>query len=125
MALTPDRQEEARAIAKELAAIARSAEVLPGSLTSRRTRCGRQGCKCMADLPQPHGPYWQWTRKVAARTVCRWLTEGQAADYRTWVTNDRRLRELVARLEAIGVAAVEADPRSRRRRGGRRPPPQS
>lgn len=123
MALTAEQQEEARAIAKELAAIARSAKVLPGSLTSRRTRCGREGCKCMADPPQPHGPYWQWTRKVAARTVCRWLGDDQAADYRPWVANDRRLHELVARLEAIGVAAVEADPRSVRRPGGRKPSP--
>lgn len=121
MALTADQQGEARAIAKELAAIARRAEVLPGSLTSRRTRCGRPGCKCMADPPEPHGPYWQWTRKVARRTVCRWLGEDQVADYGSWIANDRRLHELVARLEVIGVTAVEADPRSARRSGGRRP----
>ena len=121
MALTADHQQEARAIAKELAAIARSAKVLPGSLTSRRTRCGREGCKCMADPPEPHGPYWQWTRKVAARTVCRWLADDQAADYGPWVANDRRLHELVTRLEAIGVAVVEADSRSRRRADGNKP----
>lgn len=120
MALSAAQVAEARVIAKELAAIARRAEVLPGSLTSRRTRCGRPSCKCMADPPHPHGPYWQWTRKVATRTVCRWLGEDQAADYRSWVDNDRRLHELVARLEAIGVTAVEADPRSVRRPGGRR-----
>ena len=123
MALTAEQQQDARAIAKELAAIARSAKVLPGSLTSRRTRCGREGCKCMADPAQPHGPYWQWTRKVAARTVCRWLGDDQAADYGPWVGNDRRLHDLVARLENIGVAAVEADPRSARRTSGRKPSP--
>lgn len=121
MALTADHQQEARVIAKELAAIARSAKVLPGSLTSRHTRCGRRGCKCMGDPPEPHGPYWQWTRKVAARTVCRWLADDQAADYGSWVANDRRLHELIARLEAIGVAGVEADPRSRRRADGNKP----
>lgn len=120
MVLTPDQEREARDIADELAAIARGAEVLPGSLTPRRTRCGRRGCKCMADPPELHGPYWQWTRKVAARTVCRWLGEDQASDYASWVSNDRRLHELVARLEAIGATAVEADPRFARRRGGGR-----
>lgn len=121
MALTADQLKEARAIATELAVIARSAKVLPGSLTSRRTRCGREGCKCMADPSEPHGPYWQWTRKVAARTVCRWLGDDQAADYSSWVANDRRLHELVARLEAIGAAVVEADPRSVHRTGRRKP----
>jgi hypothetical protein len=120
VALSAEQHKEAHAIADELAAIARSAEVLPGSLISRRTRCGRQGCKCMADPPEPHGPYWQWTRKVAARTVCRWFGEDQAADYGSWIANDRRLHELVARLEAMGIAAAEADPRSARRSGARK-----
>lgn len=120
VALTPDQRSEAHRIAAELAGIARSGRVLPGSLTSRRTHCGRQGCKCMADPPQPHGPYWQWTRKVAAKTVGRWLSAEQGADYQSWVANDRRLRELIARLEEIGTAVVEADPRSVRRPGGRR-----
>ncbi len=121
MALTPTQRAEARSIATELSAIARRAEVLPGSITSRVTHCGRPGCRCMADPPRPHGPYWQWTRKVAAKTVGRWLTPEEAADYQPWVANDRRLRELLARLEAIGTAAVEADPRSTRRRASREP----
>lgn len=121
MALTPEHRAEARSIAAELSAIAKSGEVLPGSITARRTHCGRPGCKCMADPPQPHGPYFQWTRKVAAKTVGRWLSPGQAADYGPWVANDRRLRELVGRLEAIGIAAVDADPRSERRTGGFKP----
>jgi len=31
-----------------------------------------------------------------------------------WIDNDRRLRELLTRLEALGAAAFEADPRSQR-----------
>jgi hypothetical protein len=71
----------------------------------------------MADPPQPHGPYWSWTRKVANKTVTRYLTEEQEADYRPWFDNARRLRELVAELEAAGVSTVEGDPRSRRDAG--------
>ena len=85
--------------------------VLPGSITQRRTRCGRANCGCHADPPRLHGPYWQWTRKVAAKTVCRWLSAEQHRDYQAWIDNDRRLRELLTRLEALGTAAFEADPR--------------
>jgi hypothetical protein len=108
-------QDQARQIAAELAAIARTGMVLPGSLIQRRTRCGRAGCACQADPPRLHGPYWQWTRKVAARTVCRWLSPDQHHDYQPWIDNDRRLRELLARLEALGTAAFEADPRWQRK----------
>jgi uncharacterized protein DUF6788 len=61
-----------------------------------------------------HGPYWQWTRKVAAKTICRWLNAGQHDGYQTWIDNGRRLRELLARLEALGTAALDADPRWQR-----------
>ncbi len=108
-------QAEAQKIAAEMAAIARSGMVLPGSITERRTRCGHRNCACRADPPRLHGPYWQWTRKVAARTVCRWLSLGQRCDYQAWIDNDRRLRELLARLETLGAAALETDPRWQRK----------
>ena len=74
-------QAEAEKIAAELAAIAATGMVLPGSITQRRTRCGRRNCGCHADPPRLHGPYWQWTRKIAAKTICRWLTADQHDDY--------------------------------------------
>jgi hypothetical protein len=117
--VTASHQAEARQIAAELAAIARTGMVLPGSIIQRRTRCGRAGCTCRADPPRPHGPYWQWTRKVAARTVCRWLSPGQQRDYQPWIDNDRQLRQLLARLEALGAAAFEADPRWQNRHRSR------
>src|SRR5689334_25123717 len=104
-------QAEAEEIAAELAAIARSGMVLPGSITERRTRCGRENCACHADPPRLHGPYWQWTRKIAARTVCRWLSPAQREDYQAWIDNDRKLRDLLAQLEELGAAALDADPR--------------
>ncbi len=108
-------QAKAREIAAELAAIAATGMVLPGSITERRTRCGHRNCACHADPPRLHGPYWQWTRKIAAKTICRWLSPEQHHDYQAWIDNDRRLRDLLARLEALGAAALEADPRGQRR----------
>src|SRR5689334_3535589 len=114
---------EAEKIAAELAAIAATGMVLPGSITQRRTRCGRANCGCHADPPRLHGPYWQWTRKIAAKTICRWLTSDQHRDYTAWIDNDRRLRDLLARLEALGAAAFDADPRWERRPRTRPGPP--
>ena len=101
-------------IADELATLARAGGVLPGSIAERLTRCGRDNCACHGDPPRRHGPYWHWTRKVANKTVGRWMSAEQAEEYRPWVDNDRRMRELLARLEAISLGAVEADPRWRR-----------
>lgn len=111
MRLDPQSREEVRRIAKELARIARSGKVLPGSIGERRTRCGQPGCACQSDPSRRHGPYWHWTRKVAGKTVGRYLSREQAAEGEGWIANDRRLRELVARLEAIGVECLEAERR--------------
>ena len=107
-------QAEAEKIAAELAAIASTGMILPGSITERRTRCGRSNCACHADPPRLHGPYHQWTRKIAAKTTGRWLTADQHRDYQPWIDNDRRLHELLTRLEALGTAALDADPRRKR-----------
>jgi len=47
---------------------------LPGSLTSRTTRCQRPGCHCHASPPILHGPYPTWTRKAGARSITKTLT---------------------------------------------------
>jgi hypothetical protein len=108
-----EQKAEARQIADELAAIAGTGKVLAGTITERRTHCGKPGCRCMADPPQPHGPYYQWTRKVRAKTVGRWISAEQHDDYQAWIDNHRRIRQLLTRLEALGEAALDADPRSR------------
>lgn len=109
MRLDPARRQEVRQIATELAQIARTGEVLPGSIIERHTRCGKPGCACQADPPRRHGPYWQWTRKVANKTTGGYLSKEQAHQYQAWITNDRRLRELLTRLEQIGIDRLEAD----------------
>jgi hypothetical protein len=82
---------------------------LPGSITQRMMRCGNPRCRCRDDPPQLHGPYWQWTRKVAGKTVTRRLTPEQAERYQTWIDNARRLRELLHQLETLSAAAAEHD----------------
>jgi hypothetical protein len=109
MSPDPTTRDEIRQIAKELAALARTGHVLPGSLHQRHTYCGKPGCACQADPPRPHGPYWQWTRKVAGKTITRRLTPQQSQRYRPWIDNDRRIRQLLTRLEALGIAELETD----------------
>src|SRR6266542_4463323 len=73
---------------------------------------------CLADPPVLHGPYWQWTRKVAGKTITRLVPDEQLDDYQQWLDNHRRLRALVAELEALTLAIADADPRGKRRPAG-------
>jgi hypothetical protein len=80
---------------------------LPGSLARRYMRCGKAGCRCKSDPPLLHGPYLHWTRTVAGKTVTRTLTDEQASHYQPWFDNARRLRELIADLEARSLHVFE------------------
>ena len=93
---------------RELAAqIAEIGIVAAGSVTRRYTRCTSAGCRCNADPPAPHGPYWQWTAKVNGKTVTRRLTAREAQLYQEWIANDRRIRALLAQIRKVDAKASE------------------
>ena len=109
-------EEQVRERARIAEALGQMGFVLPGSLTERHFSCTHAGCHCHADPPVLHGPYTQWSRKVAGKTVSRTLSPDQVADYREWFANEKRLRDLVHELERLSLSIVEADPRTPRRR---------
>lgn len=78
---------------------------LPGTLSRRFMRCGKDNCRCKADPPVLHGPYLHWTRTVAGKTVTRTLTEDQALRYQGWFDNARQLRDIVSDIEARSLEA--------------------
>ena len=76
-------------------------------LSTRSTRCGTPSCRCHADPPQLHGPYWQWTAKVNGKTVTRRLSQTEAKLYQEWISNDRQLRKTITKMRQIAAKASE------------------
>jgi hypothetical protein len=92
---------------QELAAqLAEIGFITSGSIVVRYTRCASVGCRCHAEPPQRHGPYYQWSAKVAGKTVTRRLTEREAALYQEWIDNDRQLRGLIDQMREIAGHAT-------------------
>lgn len=96
-------EQRHRALLAELADLGL---VLRGSIASRLNRCGNPACRCKADPPMLHGPYYQWTRKVAGKTVNARLSPEQAARMKDWNHNMRKLDRIVRQLQAIGLRAA-------------------
>jgi hypothetical protein len=130
----PTRRDAAQRLAdaerryRELTrAVADVGLVRGGSLVRRYTRCANPNCRCRADPPRPHGPYWQWSTKVDGKTVSRRLSEREAALYAEWTENDRRLRQLISEIRRAAGEATQlilqqeepeaATPRRHRSRG--------
>lgn len=75
----------------------------PGSVVRRYMPCGNASCRCMADPPQLHGPYYQWSHKIHGRTRSLRLSIKQAGLCRQWADTYKRLRKLLRRLEAVAL----------------------
>ncbi|SRR2546423_12989947 len=84
--------------------------IASGSLVQRYTVCASPGCRCHADPPIRHGPYYQHTRKIAGKTVTRRLTAQQADRYRQQIANRRALDQLISEMEQISNQARELEP---------------
>jgi DNA repair exonuclease SbcCD ATPase subunit len=88
--------------------LARTGFISSGSVVCSSSPCGRPNCRCHADPPQLHGPYWQWSyRPAGGKTVTRKLTEPQARLYQDWIANRRRLLAIVAEMEEVSRLAAE------------------
>ena len=54
-----------------------------------------------------YGPYYQWTRKLDARTVIQNLTASQAKVFERAIRENRRLEKTVAEIRAISLTMLE------------------
>src|SRR3990172_6658845 len=75
----------------------------PGSVIRRFMPCGQPGCRCMAKPPQLHGPYFQWSHKVAGKTVSLRLSEDQARLAKEWAANYKKIKTLLRRMERLAL----------------------
>ena len=102
----PTLEDHQRRYRELLAEIGEIGFVRSGSVAKRFNYCGTPSCRCHADPPQPHGPYWQWTAKVDGKTVNRRLTDREAERYLEWIGNDRKLRALIEELRTVAEQAT-------------------
>jgi len=80
--------------------------VVQGSVTERWKKCGKPACRCYDDPDEWHGPYYQWSWKSGGRTSSVSLTREQAALFREWGKNNRKLENIIKRLRKLSLRAA-------------------
>jgi Family of unknown function (DUF6788) len=81
--------------------------IAPGSVIERYTTCGTESCRCHGDPSLRHGPYLQYTRKLAGKTITRRLDPEQARHYREWIANRHALEQLIAEMDHLSQQAAQ------------------
>ncbi len=99
--------------------IARLEELRPGSLSQQYNVCGSPGCRCKANPPRKHGPYYQlsYTRKGKGSTKA--VKKADLTAIRAELASYARLRKLVDRW--IDLATKLSDLRIESRAAGKPP----
>ncbi len=83
-----------------------------GTVLERRMTCGKPACACGTEPARRHGPYFEWTSKVAGKTANVRLAPEAVAAYRAGTAEWRRLRRLLSRLESLSRRAIRRQARS-------------
>ena len=83
--------------------IVRLGDLRPGKLSQQYNVCGKTDCRCKADPPQKHGPYYQvsFTRKGKSST--QFVRQEDLAMVRQQLSNYQRLRELIDCWITLGM----------------------
>jgi len=87
-------------IKEEIAALG---DLRPGALSRQYNVCGNPKCRCKADPPAKHGPYYQLSYTWRGKSTTRFVKKDDLAKVKEQVRNYRRLRQLVDRWVALSM----------------------
>jgi len=68
----------------------------PGTLSQQYSVCGTASCRCAADPPIKHGPYYQLSYTWHGKSRTRFVRDSELAQVRQELANYERLRALFA-----------------------------
>jgi len=72
--------------------------LLPGSLSTARSTCGKPNCACRAKPPKLHGPYYRWTGFLQGKRTTKTLTPEEARECRKRIGHYRALEKQISQL---------------------------
>lgn len=97
-------EDRIRRIKQEIAALD---ELRPGSLSKQYNVCGRSGCRCKADPPQKHGPYYQLSFSFRGKNTSEFVRREELPRVREQIRNYKRLRTLLDQWTAATMALAK------------------
>jgi hypothetical protein len=86
--------------------------ILPGSVSTARSRCGKARCACKLRPPRLHGIYFRWTGFIEGKRTTKTVSKEVAQECRRGIRNYRRLQRNIEKLLRIALAKAPWTSRS-------------
>jgi len=98
-------------IKQEIAALG---PLRPGTLSQQFNVCGKPDCRCKADPPQKHGPYYQLSFTWQGRSSTHFVRREHLKIVEEQLRNYKKLRELVETWATLGMELSQLQLRQER-----------
>jgi hypothetical protein len=72
--------------------------VLPGSVSTARSRCGKPNCACKRTPARLHGAYYRWTGFIGGKRTTKTISRETALECQRRIRNFRKLQREIERL---------------------------
>ena len=108
---TSAAQRRIQTIQAELATLG---PLRPGSLSQQYNVCGNPGCRCKADPPQKHGPYYQLSYTWRGRSHTEFVRRDDLAAVTEQLRTYERLRTLIDEWIDSGIELAHLQRQARR-----------
>ena len=75
-----------------------SLPLLPGSVSTAQSTCGKPNCACKEDPPKLHGIYYRWTGIIAGKRTTKTISQQEATECQKRIRHYRALQKRVGQL---------------------------
>jgi hypothetical protein len=66
--------------------------ILPGSISTAKSQCGKANCVCKASPPKLHGTYYRWTGFIEGKRTTKTISKEMAEECEKRIENYRSLQ---------------------------------
>jgi len=78
--------------------------ILPGSLSTAKSQCGKPNCACKASPAKLHGAYHRWTGFIAGKRTTKTISKEVARECQRRINNYRALQRKLDQVIADALA---------------------
>ena len=78
--------------------------ILPGSISTAKSQCGKANCICKARPPKLHGTYYRWTGFIEGKRTTKTISKEMAKECEKRIENYRALQSKLNQIVEKALA---------------------
>ena len=94
--------------------------LLPGSVSTAHSRCGKPACACKGKPARLHGTYYRWTGFIDGKRTTKTISQQAALECQRRIRNFRKLQREIERVVRAALGEAPWLPRATESKKGKK-----